>query len=462
MSQYKDHSEKLQSNFRNDSANTFQQHVLVVATAAGSPDFPALKSMLATLRKTSGHLHLIIFDLGLSVQQRINLAAADAHLEFWAPPPDECSPDCRPQMMHSLLSLMSVVVWADPGSLPHRDLRFLLTECPVGTALVAPLISGLSGDGGGSGGGDITTAWFAVFPDARLYNRVLLPWAACGSVPLGQDCPAQTAARRRLAALQPSPPSAAPADAHRRHSERVLRVLLDEFRRLFPAAVRFAGDFSPEAATDPPSRGGQGPAPQAPPRLLRISDALRLDRPVLGYVPLHGPNNQLSMVTDSAAIAHRLAVRFLAPPLAPHYARTDRPGAARGPAPPLLADALFSAHFLYRHAALAGPGSAWGALLRQGRAELVIFDRGDPDAPPALAAVNCTQEGHCLIGDLVGVGLPPSLPCATACSSPRKGLHPRPAADYSVPSHRLLSPALSHLQTCLHANDAFPSPFAPP
>jgi hypothetical protein len=39
---------------------------------------------------------------------------------------------------------------------------------------------------------------------------------------------------------------------------------------------------------------------------------------------LFGPNNQLIMVLHLASLAGRLCVRFLAPPLPPHYFKTIR------------------------------------------------------------------------------------------------------------------------------------------
>ena len=372
--------------------------------------------MISTLRQTSGQLRLIVFDLGLSAQQRSALSAADAHHELRPPPPpDECPPDCRPQMLLSLLPLLAVVAWADPGGLPPWDLRALLTDFPAGTSFVAargpdgpgrsPLVEG----GGGGGADNVSTAFLAVYPDVRLYHRVLLPWAACGPGTPGPDCPAPTSARRRLAAL-PSPPlRSAPAASHRRQSERALAALLDDFRLLFPAAV--------SGAVPPPIAPGGPPGPRGPPApaLLRVSESLRLDRPVLAYVPLHGPNNQLSMLCDAAAVARRLGARALAPPLAPHYARTERPGVAQRPGLHLPADALFSAHFLHQHAVLAGPDSSWAGLLGRGQVELVIFDRGG--APPAMATVNCTAEGSCAAGQLVGVPSRSSAPAFLLCSS---------------------------------------------
>ena len=122
------------------------------------------------------------------------------------------------------------------------------------------------------------------------------------------------------------------------------------------------------------------------PVLPYVSNRLILDRPFLAFVPMHGPNDQLSMIYDAASLAWRADARVLIPPVAPHYVKNDRPGVTQESDRILPGDRIFTAHFLYRNALLADPASSWAALLPT--VDFMIFEPLKGSACPAPR--NCT------------------------------------------------------------------------
>jgi hypothetical protein len=109
---------------------------MVVATSASESDLSSLIDMLSILRRYSGNLKLIVFDLDLSDRFKAVVTEKDQSVEIRKLPIGMCRIS---QMVHSILETFSIIIWADIGYLPPWDLRHALEEYPVGTSFVGIL-----------------------------------------------------------------------------------------------------------------------------------------------------------------------------------------------------------------------------------------------------------------------------------------------------------------------------------
>jgi hypothetical protein len=171
------------------------------------------------------------------------------------------------------------------------------------------------------------------------------------------------------------------------YSDTLLTILLTDFQIYFPAFILLSRATIPA----PESVRHEDPDDAEAPSLPYISKHLRLDRSFLSFVPMHGPNNQLAMTYEAAALAWGMNVRGLLPPTSPHYVKNDRPGVPQEAGRILPADRIFTAHFIHRSALLADPASSWEGLLPA--LDFVLFE--------PLPRAACPAPGNCTVGELM-------------------------------------------------------------
>jgi hypothetical protein len=362
---------------------------IVVATTASESDLVSLLKMLSILRTSSGNTKMVVFDLGLSKMFKEMVASKDQNTEIRSfNHPHACRAGCKPQMVHSLLGAFSIIIWADIGHLPAWDMRLVLDEYPVGTSFVGQLSNKtintprhLYSFNTTENADLVSTNFFILFPHIRFYYRVLLPWVRCGIDESTHLCAAPIQAKGRIDML----------NSYGRYivsyTDALLSILLTDYIRLFPNSTLLSKAFPAPSYHAEPAHGNEDRVPVLP----YVSNGLVLDRAFLAFVPMHGPNNQMSMIYDAAGLAWQTNTRVLVPPTAPHYVKNDRPGVTQEIAHILPGDQIFTAHFLYRNALLADPASSWAGLLPT--VDFMIFE-------PLPHSV-CPAPRNCSVGELM-------------------------------------------------------------
>ena len=359
--------------------------IMAFVTAVTSQMSNGLESMLKDIRKHSKSITAVVFDFGLSGADKTSLNAKYSCI-FRQPPdlPKNCHFPCKSQLIYSLLPQYDIIVWADIGHLPKWDLGLLLDDFPVGSAfighrststlpkLVNAFAKNQSLPPAGSKASDsrlISTNFFALFVDFRLYNRVLLPWKSCSG---DLRCPIAP----RVAEYASTLPRQSVLGSW---NDILLTHLLMSFEATYPRSVLL--DKRPKRRASKPH------ASREPATIPRLGRGPLPDEPLLACLPLYGPNNQVVMLLHCAWLAARLGARLLVPPLRSHYLKTDRAHVSQSPAllPP---DGVFSAHFLYRRAVLADANSTWDAALPA--LDLLVTNSDRRSAPPCAATAQCS------------------------------------------------------------------------
>ncbi len=357
--------------------------LIVVVTVAAARDTDALISMLLDLRRKSGKVPVIVFDNGLSAENKSEIETQIIECEIrpcsknqtrgWSGESARTSLPSKAEMIDTVARdryCRGIIVWADVGHLPDWDLRIILDRYPVGTSFV----------------GDISqyrnsyvnlvdqapSRFFIIFLDLRFQSKVLLPWKNCVS---GAFC--SILPRKSKLAV-------AAADSSETH---LLWKALTTYKKSYRRSVLSYKNIGPGGGTKQVDHMHE---------LLRILPAgLQPRIPFIACVTLFGPNNQLMMVLHLASLAQKLGVRFLAPPLRPHYLKTKRPEVSQS-STQIPANEIFSLHFLYQSAVIADSSSSWINLLPD--VDFIIYN-----PPGCFRAVQngCVSRKKCTVKQIL-------------------------------------------------------------
>jgi hypothetical protein len=351
-----------------------KRNLLVLVTVAESRDTNALILRLTDFRRISGNVSVIVFDNGLSSEDKARIEDRFTECEIRPCRKNQTS-NGIPNKSEMILDVVrdryhhGIIAWADVGHLPDWDLSLILDRYPVGISFVGELSNDTSNYPGHNPAVDMridyaSSRFFAIFSDLRFYYQVLLPWNSCAT---GASCPI----------LSPNSNPAVPAVNS--SDSFFLSRALTAFRKSHRRSVSLKKKLGHGMRTN---QEMQRPAPA----LSRIlATGLQPPTPFIGCVTLFGPNNQLITLLYLASLARKLGVRFLAPPLRPHHLKTARPDVSQDSAQ-IPAEHVFSLHFLYQSAVIADPSSSWADLLPL--VDLIVHK-----PPGSFTAVRCRKGG---------------------------------------------------------------------
>ena len=380
-----------------------QAGFMAVSTAASSADMDSLRTTISEIHTKSGPVKIIIFDLGLSGADK-KIIEGCSFCEIRSSPVEsvactgEVTTPCKSQMIFSLLAEYSVLIWADIGFPPSRNVRLLLDDFAVGTNFVGRLTSQALHDFVDSSlprdseeyGENIrlvSTQYFVIFVDLKFFSLVLSPWAKCGS---DLDCALPENVKRRLKVTETK------SGGLNFSGDMLLSLLLHEYSNIHTQSVivnEALNDGWLKSSTQPTVLSTDSPS------LPYIqADA----KPFVSCVPLAGPNNQLTMIFKTAVIGRALSARFLAPAISPHEVPHGRGNVSTQQDLRMGLDKIFSSHFLYRHAYLASPNSSWAALLPT--VDFIVFQPIEKEGR-GLTVSSCQNKSSCSVSELAKVNI---------------------------------------------------------